>query len=138
MTRLATGVFPPRIPISFEYGSFMLSFLNCCFTIHFPGRAFLTYPRLNFARPSNMVHKSSNSWRPHLLANFMSSNISASRICNDHSLFRFIQFLLKQELSSAGFSESDILLAKKTAERIISRIMQNDNFKDKGQKPRQR
>ena len=126
MVKLATAVFPPKIQISFEYGSFLLSFLDCCFTLHLPGKSFLTYPRLNFTRPSKMVHKSSNSWQPHLMANFMSSNISAFRICNDKFLFDGIQQLLEDELSSAGYTGDEINTAKRKVNELLVKIEKKD------------
>ena len=126
MKRLATDVFPPRIPISFEYGSFMMSFLNCCFHIHFPGRGFTTYPRLNFARPSIMAHISSNSWEPHLTASYMSSTVTAFRICSDETMFKNIQKLLEKELALAGHTDNDIIRHRMKTNGVLERIRKKD------------
>ena len=128
MRRLATSVFPPRIPISFEYGTFMLSFLNCCFYTHYPGRSFLTYPRLNFGRPSTMVHKSSNTLEEHLTSNYVSSIITAFRICSDTTMVKPIQKMFEQELQLAGHSKSDIDGLRRRVGKILARIEKKDTL----------
>ena len=126
MTVLASAIFPPRIPISFEYARFMMSFLDCCVHIHFPGRVLATYPRLNFSRPSLMVNVSSNSWQNHLYSSYISNTVRAYRICNDITMSRKIQSLMHEELSKAGHSSENIAQYKRKAMEIILRAEYRD------------
>ena len=98
MTTFTKTMFPPRIPISFEYSIFTQSFLGCCFFIHFAGRSFSTFPRLNFTRPSIGTHISSNSFLGHLISGYTTNAITYSRLCSDSRMLELVINCLKQEM----------------------------------------
>ena len=108
MRILGTQIFPPNIPISFEYNTFYLSFLDCCFFCNFSGRGFSTFPRLNFTRPSITLHTTSNTPPKQLVATHVGNAIRYSRLCSDERVLRHIMVLLEDELRLAGHSTANI------------------------------
>ena len=129
LTTFAKAAFPQRIPISFEYSNFMQSFLNCCFFCNFAGRSFSTYPRLNFKRPSKVVHPSSNTWKPYLFSGYVANMVDCSRICTEPSIQRFIYKLLQKELEAAGHGRGNINIYRKKAYLAIESAQQRDRLK---------
>ena len=129
LTAFAKAAFPQQIPISMEYSTFMQSFLNCCFFCNFAGRSFSTYPRLNFKKPSNSVHVSSNTWPPQLLTGFMANMVAYSRICTEPKLQKHISNMLQNELMTAGHSQATIRMYRCKAEEAIKLAATRDREK---------
>ena len=129
LTTFAKAACPQRIPISFEYSVFNLSFLSCCFFCNFAGRSFSTYPRLNFTRPSKVVHPSSNTWVPQLFSGYISTMVDYSRICSERSILECVQKLLQNELLTAGFSQDSIDLYTRKAKLAIASAIEKDRTK---------
>ena len=102
MKAVATQVFPSKIPVSFEYAMFYLSFLDCCFFPNYSGGGFSTFPRLNFSRPSILVHATSNTWPTQLLRTHIGNMIRYDRLCSENTLNTLIWELLEEELSLSG------------------------------------
>ena len=75
-----------------------------------------------------MVHKSSNTLEEHLNSNYVSSTITAFRICSDTTMVKPIQHMLEQELQLAGHSKSDIDELRKRVGRILARIQKKDTL----------
>ena len=122
----AKNMFPPKIPISCEYSTFLQSFLGCQFFINFAGRSFSTYPRLNFSRPSKAIHVSSNTWKKHIMSCFSSNAVSYSRLCSEAKMKSMTMQLLKGEMKLAGHSEDDIKRWHFTVDSSIKEIEYRD------------
>ena len=120
MKVLASQVFPPKIPISFEYATFTLSFLDCCFFINFSAHGFSTFPRLNFTRPSITIHSASNTWPTQLLRTHIGNAIRYNRLCSEKSILENIIHLMKDELKACGHTQQFINKATMKAREAIT------------------
>ena len=129
ITTFAKAACPRRIPISFEYSVFIQSFLGCCFFCNFAGRSFSTYPRLNFTRPSKVVHPTSNTWKPQLFSGFIANMVDYSRICSESSTLSCVLTLLQDELLSAGHDKDSIEIFTKRAKSAIASAVIKDTDK---------
>ena len=129
LTAFARAACPRRIPISFEYSTFNQSFLSCCFFSNFAGRSFSTYPRLNFKRPSKVIHPSSNTWLPQLFSGFISTTVDFARICSDPCIRKHVSLLLEGEMLLAGHSKEVVSNYVKKAQRAVTSALERDRAK---------
>ena len=125
----AKAACPRRIPISFEYSTFNQSFLSCCFFSNFAGRSFSTYPRLNFKRPSKVIHPSSNSWLPQLFSGFLSTTVDFARICSESCMRKHVSLLLEGEMLSAGHGQDTVRDYARKAKILVDNALDRDRAK---------
>ena len=85
--------------------------------------------RLNFTRPSKVVHPSSNTWEPQLFSGFISTMVDYSRICSDRSILECVSKLLQNELLTAGFIPDSIDLYTRKAKLAIASAIEKDRTK---------
>ena len=128
LTYFAKNMFPPQIPISFEYSTFIQSFLGCCFFVNFGGRSFSTFPRYNFTRPSKGIHVSSNTNPQHAKSGFTCNAINYSRICSEGPITELSIKLLGEEMALAGHSQHAIFVWGRRVKALIK--LHNDRDTD--------
>lgn len=122
LKKVATNIFPPHIPISFEVSVFYGGFLDCVFFRNFSSNSFVTTSRVNFTAPNPWPEASSSTPYNFVSCAFITNVIRAYRLCNNNTLFDQYVGFLQKEMYDKNYTHKRVMSTTRKAMEHVEKL----------------